>query len=518
MVESSTKLPLPGDRYEHEKHLGSGGMGVVNQVFDKLLQRSVAMKLMSLDHAKDPEAVESMLTEARVAGMLEHPNIIPVYDVGQLDDGSPYYTMRLMDSLSMADVLDLLREGNPEVRRKYPMVQLLRIFLSVCLGVDYAHSRGVIHRDLKPENVRLGRFGEVQLADWGLAKVEGMPDLAYEKAIRDASDSDGHLPCIVIGSPNYMSPEQACGLNDELGPTSDIYSLGCMLYEILTLAPPQDDTDTMILLDKVEQEAIIAPSIRAPERIIPPLLEQVCLESLEKDPDLRVQDVRVIIKTIEVFLDGYRLRTENDAHAFDGLQSGQRFSDAYFGLSESRDELTVRLKGEDNPESILGIQQEIEALSLDIAGAWDEAHMAYTRALGFNPDDLIARAKLAELAWHRLLSAEFDGDIVSCQLYWGMLTRYNDGAYDRLLEGNARLLVESKPAGAVIALTNWVEPALDQRDRAGKNMGHAPLEIDDAQSGLYVITASLDGYEKLSLPVFLKPKACRKVIMELQPA
>ena len=492
-------------------------MGVVNQVQDKVLRRSVAMKQLSAESAKDREVTRTLLTEARVAGMLEHPNIIPVYDVGQLENGIPFYTMRLMDSLSLADVLDLLRAGHQDDQQRYPLVYLIRIFRSVCLGVDYAHRRGVIHRDLKPENVRLGRFGEVQLADWGLAKVRGTPDLAYEKALRDAADHGDEPLCVVIGTPNYMSPEQACGLNDQIAPTSDIYSLGCILYEMLTLITPQDDVDTMILLDKVEQEDVIAPSERAPQRIIPPILEQICMECLEKDPLTRVQDARVLIKVLEDFMDGDRLRTENDVQVFEELQRGQRYSDAYMRLSKSREEFAQRQVQEGSEEGAGQIENEVEALSLDIAAAWGEAHMAYTRALGFNPKDLIARAKLAELAWHRLHNSELNGDTVNCRLQWSMLLRYNDGAYDRLIKGNGELLVESEPIGAVITLTDLVDPICDPRQDNGRGVGLTPVEVEDMKSGLYLVTASMEGYESLTWPVFLESNTRRKVIMELQP-
>jgi serine/threonine protein kinase len=295
-------LPPDAERYVIEKRLGVGGMGVVDQVRDRSLGRSVAMKQLKADRCLDEDAIGELLLEARIAGRLDHPNIIPVHDVGVHKDGQPYYTMRLLDALSLREVMAALASGNPEAHRTYPLRRLLRMFQALCMGVEYAHSQEAIHRDLKPDNIRLGRYGEVQIVDWGLARVEGLPDLPLRRATMAALADGKSNPCIVIGSPSYMSPEQAGGHNDRVGPASDIYAMGCIFYEMLTLEVPFAHNDTEVLLTQIERDPIVAPSKRTPDRPIPSVLEDLCMASLEKDTVSRIQDPRILWWGIEEFL------------------------------------------------------------------------------------------------------------------------------------------------------------------------------------------------------------------------
>ena len=510
-------LPEQSRRYEQEKRLGAGGMGIVRQVRDRSLGRSVAMKQLNSDALGDDEPVGTLLAEARVAGMLEHPNIIPIYDVGMLGTGEPYYTMRLMDQMSLEDVLAMLRSGNPEAGREFPLVRLLRVFQQVCLAVDYAHSRGVIHRDLKPDNIRLGRYGEVQVVDWGLAKVEGLPDLPLRKALQDAHARGEIDPCIVIGSPNYMSPEQACGLNDALTPAADIYCLGAILYELLTLAVPFEDTDTMILLDMVEKGDMLAPSLRAPDRIIPPVLEELCMDALEKDPVARIQDVRVFWRTVEDYLEGHRDRTKADSAAFDLIQKGHRFSEAWQRLRDARDRLAGRLIVQTDAFKRRRLELDFKALELEVATIWGEAYDSYTRAVGFNPEDLVARAKLAELAFGQLSDAEARGDDVQAQFYWNMLGRYNDGGWDTYLVGTTALHVRTEPEGATVSLRSFSASFLEGKKETATALGRAPIDKHAMQAGLYLLTVELMGYRVETRPVFMRASRERTIEITLSP-
>ncbi len=511
-------LPSADRRYEFEKRLGAGGMGIVRQVRDRALGRSVAMKQLNADAMLEDEHVGTLVAEARVAGMLEHPNIMPIYDVGMTAAGEPYYTMRLMDSMSLEDVLELLRDGNPEAGRQYPLVRLLRILQQICMAVDYAHQHGVIHRDLKPENFRLGRYGEVQVADWGLATVEGLPDLPLRKALEDARERGEIDPCIVIGSPNYMSPEQACGRNDELMPSADIYSLGCVLYELLTLHVPFEDTDTMVLLDRVERDEVVPPSQLTPNRLIPPELEELCMAALEKQPEDRIQDVRVFWRALENYVEGRQQREVADDKAFEQVQRGQRFSDAYARLRDARDDLAKRLETAraDGDADTPRLERELASVELSIANAWGEAYDAYTRAIGYSKRDLVARAKLADLAWSRLQDAENDGDDLSCQLFWKMLNRFNDGPWDRFVVGSAQLLVDSSPAGATVHLGSYNADA-DAGESPSQALGRTPLEADKLGAGLYLLSVELDGHKTLTRPVFLRANSQRAFSVTLDP-
>ncbi len=295
-------LPPPADRYVVEKRLGVGGMGIVDQVRDRSLGRSVAMKQLKPERCDDDEAIGELLLEARIAGMLDHPNIVPVHDVGIHENGQPYYTMRLLDSLSLSEVLTAVADGNPEAKRTYPLHRLLRIFQSICMGVEYAHSQGAVHRDIKPDNVRLGRYGEVQVVDWGLARVDGLPDMPLRRATLGAMADGRSNPCIVIGSLNYMSPEQAAGENESVGPTSDIYALGCILYEILTHTVPHDHPDTEVLLTQIETSEVTPPGELATTHTVPPVLDELCMAALERDMNNRIQDPRILWWGVDDYL------------------------------------------------------------------------------------------------------------------------------------------------------------------------------------------------------------------------
>ncbi|MBN4055061.1 serine/threonine protein kinase [Acidimicrobium ferrooxidans] len=237
-------------RYTITGHLGAGGMGEVLQVRDEDVGREMAAKVI-LGAATGP-ALAKFIQEAQITGQLEHPNIVPMHELGMTEDDRVYFTMKRVEGETLEELLDAERKDEGG-RRRY-LIKLLNIFLKICDAIAFAHSRGVIHRDLKPANIMVGRFGEVQLMDWGLAKVIGQVGEATSAEGRPALDvSSGrfapeHTPLAtlagsVMGTPAYMPPEQARGEVEKFGCLTDIYSLGALLYEILTLEPPYVGTE-----------------------------------------------------------------------------------------------------------------------------------------------------------------------------------------------------------------------------------------------------------------------------------
>ncbi len=496
-------LPSPNRRYTHEKKLGEGGMGVVMQVRDRAFGRSVAMKHLSAASGSTDEAIGGLLTEARIAGMLEHPNILPIYDVGSLPGGEPYYTMRLLDTLSLSDILGMLRDGNPEAAREYPLLRLMRIFLQVAYALDYAHGRGVIHRDVKPDNVRVGHYGEAQLCDWGLARADGLPDLPLRKALQDALARGEKNPCIVIGTPNYMSTEQAAGKNEEVGPASDVYGLGALLYELLTLAPPVQGADTLVILQKVDVGDVTPPRERAPERRIPVELETLCMTCMSPKREDRPPDVRVVCRAVEAWLDGMRDRERQAERAFRETERGQRYSDAFHRLREAR--RTTHAADPLAPST----RDAARELEREIAAAFFQAHDAFTRAAGFAPNDLVARAKLAELAASHLEDCEAREDELGCQMAWYLLRRNNDGAFDHLLQGQTGLSVSSDPAGAAV----WLRAlAHDGRmETTARAVGTTPCTLEELPAGLYQLVAEHVAHGNVTRPIFLAAGSVRSI-------
>ncbi len=225
-------------RYQVLRAHNSGGLGTVSVAKDEELGREVALKEIKEKYADHPESRRRFLIEAEITGCLEHPGIVPVYGLGHYDDGRPYYAMRFIRGESLQDAIDRFHADehlkHDWRQRMLELRQLLRRFLDVCNAMEYAHSRGVLHRDLKPENVMLGKYGETLVVDWGLAKADDQIELTNndEPPLRllSGSETSSTQMGARMGTPTFMSPEQAEGRIDLLNATSDVYSLGATLY------------------------------------------------------------------------------------------------------------------------------------------------------------------------------------------------------------------------------------------------------------------------------------------------
>jgi serine/threonine-protein kinase len=232
-------------RYQLQGEIARGGMGAVLKGRDVDLGRDLAIKVLLEAHRDHPDVVLRFVEEAQVGGQLQHPGVVPVYELGTFPDRRPYFAMKLVKGRTLAALL----QERPDPRRELP--RFLSIFEQVCQTMAYAHARGVIHRDLKPTNVMVGSFGEVQVMDWGLAKVLTQGGVADEGGSRPAQEtvimtvrsgpagSDGESqPGSVLGTPSYMAPEQARGDLDRVDERADVFGLGAILCEVLTGRPP----------------------------------------------------------------------------------------------------------------------------------------------------------------------------------------------------------------------------------------------------------------------------------------
>jgi serine/threonine protein kinase len=313
----SRKPATPGLRFHILRPHAAGGLGKVSIARDAELNREVALKELHDRHADNPDSRARFLQEAEITGGLEHPGVVPIYGLGQYADGRPFYAMRFIRGDSLAQAIDRFhREADPSWRQPADVLQLRRLlarFLDVCNAIDYAHSRGVLHRDLKPGNIMLGQYGETLVVDWGLAKPQGQvepppadPNVTIphlpEPLLRPQSGS-GSTPTqmgAAIGTPAFMSPEQAAGRLDQLSGASDVYSLGATLYVILTGRAPQDDDDLGVVLQRVARGEFPRP--RAVKPIVPRGLEAICLKAMALAPQERYPSPRALADDVEAWL------------------------------------------------------------------------------------------------------------------------------------------------------------------------------------------------------------------------
>jgi serine/threonine-protein kinase len=287
-----------------------GGLGEVFVARDEELHREVALKEMQAPHADDPHRRSRFVLEAEITGGLEHPGIVPVSGLGTYADGRPFYAMRFIKGDTFQDAIHRFHQAEGPQRdpgeRGLALRGLLRRFVDVCNAVAYAHARGVLHRDLKPSNAILGSYGETLVVDWGLAKPTGRrveEGGAAEETLRPASASGAAQTQTgsVLGTPAYMSPEQAAGRLEELGPASDVYSLGAMLYSLLTgKAPFEGHRDMGEVLGKAKKGEFAPP--RRAKREVPAALEAVCLQAMALRPEDRYPSARALAADVERWL------------------------------------------------------------------------------------------------------------------------------------------------------------------------------------------------------------------------
>jgi serine/threonine-protein kinase len=283
-AETPAALPRSFGDYELLAELGRGGMGIVYKAREKSLDRTVALKMVLRGELASPEALVRFRTEARAAAALNHENIVPVYTVSE-QDGQPFYTMQFVEGTTLTQKL----ASGP-----LPDRTAARYLLPVAEAVDHAHRHGILHRDLKPSNVLIDALDRPQVADFGLAKRIGEPGASATGGITSTG--------AILGTPSYLAPEQAAGSRGIIGPASDVYSLGAILYEMLTGRPPfqaASALDTLLLV--LEQEPV---PLRALNPKVDRDLEMICLKCLQKPPDLRYSTAAALAADLRAYLEG----------------------------------------------------------------------------------------------------------------------------------------------------------------------------------------------------------------------
>ena len=301
---------------EDMRTIGMGGIGTVFSAQDPVLHREIAIKILRPAYRNQFSYVTSFIREARITAQIDHPNVIPVHRLGVFDDAGTYFTMKRVRGITLAQLLRKLKNGDEEAVKTYTRQRLLEIFVSICNGVAFAHSKGIIHRDLKPANIMVGRYGEVFIADWGLA--------LYREDVAEKYKSDkislGDLPdedqppeqeakpgCKISGTPAFMAPEQVLGKHSDIDEQTDVYALGTILYSILTWEQsPFEGAETVTkLMQRVISRKFLRPRRRAPRRRIPYELEAVTLKAMHGNKEKRYGTVIALLNDVRNYLAKY---------------------------------------------------------------------------------------------------------------------------------------------------------------------------------------------------------------------
>lgn len=520
-------------RYHDCGLLGKGGMGEVRNVLDRKLHRNVAMKILH-PAWKDNERERIRFTsEGQIAAQLEHPNIIPVYDLGKLPDGRPYFTMQIIRDQSFRSVVwdahqanD--KEGRYRQRSGWSLNRMLNVFLKICDAIGYAHNRGIIHRDLKPSNIMLGEHGEVIVVDWGLAKIVG------EKERKDLGDpivsaqSDALQTRIgnVSGTPSYMSPEQAQGLQDAIGYASDIYSLGIILYEILSGSPPfrgRSPEETIFKIRNEKAPLLYKNKVEIGGRyrhssghLIPIPIIEACEKAISKEPADRFSTVKELGQVIRDWLQGAKQRET----ALEIVQSAHEHAQKVAELE--KEAVVLQSEGGQLLQSIPSWEVEGEKRlaweKLDQATLLQDQADLYRitqeqtlqGALTHKADLMEAHLALAELYQAQHQKAEernnkHDGTILLEKLKHHVLALREDHPirqrFERYIAGDGVFSLHTSPSGAHVSLERFV---IYNRRLVAHSLGEigvTPLEKYPIAMGSYRLRIQKEGYEDALVPI-----------------
>jgi serine/threonine-protein kinase len=505
-LPASSTLGGSGPRYVKVGLLGSGGMGDVEERLDTVLGRRVALKSVRPDVADRQVALALLEQEAKVTGSLEHPNIVPVYDMGLDPKLGTYYVMRVAQQDSLEDVIEQLHRRDAAALGAYSLARLLRVFVQVCNAIEYAHSHGYAHRDLKPANVLLGAYGEVLVVDWGLAH------------------RIGERPTLIGGTPGFIPLEQL----DEARPVdarSDVFALGVILFHILHQQAPFAHETAADLAAAFQAPAVgyaIQPprGAKAPWEVTEDLAE-IAVKAIQIEPDARYQSARALAEAVDDFLAGTREKERRQQKADELAESGDMLRESYEELVRERParvESFLALRNqvppwepEEKKQPLWDAEEQFAVMETLAVRTMQAVVTAYEQALDEVPTHEGARRGLTHLYAAELRRAEDRRDNFD-RVYFEERIRQLNGDVGR---PDAIIDIDSGLVRAEVQLLEHVEQQRRLFAREARTLGVTPLTRVSVPPGSYVLRLQRQGYPAIDYPVLLRPEAELKLSIDL---
>jgi eukaryotic-like serine/threonine-protein kinase len=535
-------------RYDDLGLLGKGGMGEVRRIRDRELNRKLAMKIIHKGILDKPAAVARFVEEGQVCAQLQHPNIVPVHEMGKLPDGRLYFTMLEIQGREFTEAIEAVHAAIQHERWHptpdgWNFRRLVDVFHQVCNAVAYAHAKGVVHRDLKPENVMIGSYGEVLVVDWGIAKVKGRPDHAAEEDDLEVVstkrfEEGAHKTRVgqVAGTPAYMAPEQARGQIGQIDARTDVYALGAILYEILSGRAPFIGTSGMHVLQQVLSGPPVSlhtstagatqtmgfnffdeGDIQAPSG--PPLPEELlvaCERAMSRDPNDRHQSANELAEEIEAWLEGAKKREQALKVVEEALQADVEAAALKEKAAGMRAEAEARLKeiptweAEEVKAPHWAVEDEAAELEQQAQLLRITREEKLQGALTHKADLPEAHAELAAQYRVEHEAAEAARDEAEIQQAEVRLVEHANAlpiahpdreSHFAYLKGDGALsLVISEP-GAEVLLENYKVHNRRLVARPVKSLGVAPLVSIPLEMGSYRLRIRKEGFHEVLYPV-----------------
>ncbi|MBI2392552.1 MAG: SUMF1/EgtB/PvdO family nonheme iron enzyme [Deltaproteobacteria bacterium] len=486
--------------------LGAGGMGEVYRVRDHALHRVLAMKVLQPDQTAPGVMRERFIEEAQVTAQLAHPGIPPVHEIGELDDGRPYFTMKEVPGVTLAQVIDEAHR-DPLGAARWSEQRLLEIFHKVCEAVGYAHARGVAHCDLKPHNVMVGAFGEVLVMDWGVARLVEPSGAAPTGGPPVMTGGLATMDPIVAGTPAYMAPEHATGQFDKIGPRADVYALGVMLYEMLAGERPYKGTPRE-MVDQAKAGNVPPLPHRAGSAADDALFA-IITRAMTPDPTVRYADAKPMAEDLARWREG-AVRREK---ALATLRQAQAMVPAIEPLFDHAAELRDLALGElarlgpdasvEAKEPIWAQQDRAAELARDALLRSVEVEQLLFNALAYVPDFREAKALITELRFHRHRDAERRRAWDEAARHELVMRKHDTGAYLDYLEGRAPLTIDTEPR-CLVRLHRLVRRARRLVPEYVRDLGQTPLLSVALPIGSYLLELVAPDRPPVFYPIVLR--------------